>query len=105
MDRIRTALHFVNLRLKQREEITSDCFTQVQRQEPLIKDTSNLEKYGGNHLLTINGLVAHGSWIFIGWLLFFSDSPMKLNCKSQFLHFSFWLFALVCLGTNYIISC
>ena len=70
MDRIRTALHFVNLRLKQREEITSDCFTRVQRQEPVIKDTSNLEKYGGNHLLTINGLVAHGSWIFVGWFFF-----------------------------------
>ena len=94
MDRIRTALHFVNLRLTQREEITSDCFIQVQRQEPLIEDTTSLEKYSGNHLLTMNGLVAHGSWVFVGWLFLFSDGPMNLIPKAVF---SFFILAF-CIG-------
>jgi hypothetical protein len=94
MDRIRTALHFIKLRLSQQNQITDDCFTLVQRDEPTVHDISNLEKYGGRHLLTMNRLFAHGGWLFIGWLFLFSDSPMNLIAK---LIFSIFILA-ICIG-------
>jgi hypothetical protein len=82
MDRIRTALHFIKLRLERQQEITSECFITVERQEPEIKDLTSLQKYGGNHLLTLNGLIVHGSLIFVLWLFVFSNSPMDLGVKT-----------------------
>ncbi|MFT6856182.1 MAG: hypothetical protein ACJA0X_002159 [Cyclobacteriaceae bacterium] len=84
MDRIRTVLHFIKIRLDQHEEVNDDCFTPVQREEPKVYDTSRLEKFGGRHLLTMNGIIAHGGWVFIAWFFLFSDSPMNLTAKLIF---------------------
>lgn len=83
MDRIRTALHFINIKIRNNEPVTLDCFTPVERRKPAFVKSSSMTKYGGNHLLTLNGIMAHGGLIFIFWIFLFSGGPMGMFGKSM----------------------
>jgi hypothetical protein len=78
-DRLRTALHFINLKIEKNETITPDCFIQVERERPLISELINSRKFGGNHLLTFNGILSYGSIAFALWLLIFSNNHMPVT--------------------------
>ncbi len=82
MDKIRTALHFINMKIERNEAITSDCFIQTKRFTTKISSISNFTKYGGNHLLSFNGLLVYGGLSFTLWLFLFADSPMNIIAKS-----------------------
>jgi hypothetical protein len=77
-DRLRTAFHFINLKIEKNEKITSDCFIEVAREKPLISNLTDLRKFGGNHLLTFNGLIAYGSIVFALWLIMFANNNMPI---------------------------
>lgn len=78
MAAIRTALHFIKVRIDKGEEITSDCFLNVQRIEPAVADLSSLKKFGKNHLLTLNGVTVYGSMIFPVGLFYYSNNPLPV---------------------------
>jgi hypothetical protein len=78
MHRMRTALHLINFKLAKQEKITSECFIPVQRAEPKVIDLSRLEKFGGYHLVTLNGLFVYGIIFFSVWLFVFTNSPIPL---------------------------
>jgi hypothetical protein len=72
MDRIRTALHFIKLKLEKQEEITSECFIPVERKRVHITDMSGFQKFSGNHVITLNGVAVYccigfGLWLFASY--------------------------------------